>query len=63
MSFRGADVFESGGVNILRSLQDLCQYCGMHMCGHVYISAIEEGQAAAEPKKLQQAEILGAKLV
>lgn len=63
ISFRGVDIFESGGGNILRSFQDLCQYCDMFMCGHVYISATEEGQAAIEPEKLLQAKILGAKLV
>lgn len=63
MSFRGEDVFAAGGVNVLRSLQDICRYCGMIMCGQIYISAVEVGLAAADPEKLLQAKMLGAKLV
>ncbi len=57
------DAFSSGCINALRTFQDVYNFVGADIVGMVYGSAEEPGEIANNPGLIQDAEILGKKLV
>ena len=63
MSFGDEDAFNSGCVNALRTFQDAYRYVGANLVGMVYGSAEKLGEIKSNSALMQQAEVLGKKLV
>lgn len=63
MSFGDEDAFNSGCVNALRTFQDAARYVGANLVGMVYGSADKLGEIKSNTGLMQQAELLGRKLV
>ena len=63
MSFGDEDAFNSGCVNALRTFQDAVRYVGANLVGMVYGSADKPGEIKSNLSLMQQAEVLGKKLV
>ena len=63
MSFGDEDAFNSGCVNALRTFQDAARYVGANLVGMVYGSADKPGEIQSNAALMQQAEVLGKKLV
>ena len=63
MSFGDEDAFNSGCVNALRTFQDSARYVGAKLVGMVYGSADKPGEIKSNLSLMQQAEVLGKKLV
>ncbi len=61
-TYGDTDPFTSGGVNALRSFQDICRYIDAPVAGFVYGSATEEGEIKKEQALLNQAYQLGEKI-
>lgn len=62
LAYGDTDPFTSGGVNAIRTFQDICRYLGAHVAGIVYGSAGEAGAVEQQPKLLEKAYELGQKL-
>jgi len=62
LTYEDEDVFASGGVNALRSFQDICAYVKARLVGAVYGSAAKAGDAQTNKKLLQKAYELGKKI-
>ena len=62
LAFGGDDVFDSGAINAIRSLQDVCSYTGARWAGAIYGSANDEGAIAADAVLLAKAREFGAGL-
>ncbi|HQP31189.1 MAG TPA: flavodoxin family protein [Deltaproteobacteria bacterium] len=63
MSYGGADPFDSGCINALRTFQDAFSYTESTLVGMVYGSAMEAGEIKANKSLMKAAEELGRKLV
>lgn len=63
MTYGDKDAFRSGCINALRTFQDVYNCVGADIVGMVYGSAEEPGEIANNPGLIQDAEILGKKLV
>ena len=63
LTYEDEDVFVSGGVNALRSFQDICAYVKANLVGMVYGSAGKAGDVQTNEKLLQKAYDLGRKIV
>ena len=63
MTYGGADPFDSGCVNALRTFQDAYQYAGAEIVGMVYGSANEAGEIRKDRALMRSAAELGAALV
>jgi len=63
LTYGDVDVFVSGGVNALRSFQDICTYCRGNYVGSVYGSASKPGDVKANKELQEKAFDLGKKLV
>ena len=63
MSFGDEDAFNAGCVNALRTFQDSAHYVGANLVGMVYGSADKPGEIKSNASLMQQAEMLGKKLV
>jgi multimeric flavodoxin WrbA len=63
LTYGDEDVFASGGINALRSFQDIFAYVKANLVGTVYGSADKAGDIQANGKLLQKAYDLGRKLV
>ena len=63
MTYEDVDVLSSGGVNALRSLQDMCRFVRAEIVGVVHGSAAKVGDIKKRPEILQQAYDLGQKIV
>jgi multimeric flavodoxin WrbA len=63
LTYGDEDVFASGGINALRSFQDICAYVKANLVGVVYGSADKAGDVQTNGKLLQKAYDLGKKLV
>jgi multimeric flavodoxin WrbA len=59
LSYGDTDPFSSGGVNALRSFQDMCRYLGAEVAGMLYGSASEPGEIAKNKGLLKEAYELG----
>jgi multimeric flavodoxin WrbA len=62
LTYEDEDVFTSGGVNALRSFQDICAYVKANLVGSVYGSVSNAGDVQTNEKLLQKAYDLGKKL-
>lgn len=62
LTYGDADVFSSGGVNALRSFQDICNYVNAELTGIVHASAHKAGEIKNNLDKLQEAYKLGKEL-
>lgn len=62
LTYEDEDVFVSGGINALRSFQDICAYVKANLVGMVYGSAGKAGEVQANEKLLQRAYDLGRKI-
>jgi len=62
LTYEDEDVFASGGVNALRSFQDICTYVKADLVGTVHGSAGKAGDVQANVKLLQKAYDLGKKI-
>ncbi len=60
--YADSDPFISGGVNALRSFQDICRYLNAKMAGMVYGSAREEGEIRNNHEIMEKAFRLGVEL-
>lgn len=63
LTYADRDVFSSGGVNALRSYQDIFGYLGAEIKGMVYASAARPGQVRKQSGLLKEAYNLGKELV
>ena len=63
LTYEDEDIFASGGINALRSFQDICAYVRADLVGTVYGSADKAGAVQANGKLLQKAYDLGRKIV
>ncbi len=63
LAFGDTDMFTSGGVNAVRSLQDVCHYTGAAWGGVVYASALERDALSKNEEALAKAKELGADLL
>jgi multimeric flavodoxin WrbA len=59
LTYEDEDVFASGGINALRSFQDICAYVKADLVGAVYGSAGKAGDVQANGELLQKAYDLG----
>jgi multimeric flavodoxin WrbA len=62
LTYGDKDVFCSGGVNALRSFEDICTFVNAPLIGIVHASADKAGEIQNSPIKLQEAFELGKKL-
>ena len=63
LTYEDEDVFASGGINALRSFQDICAYVRANLVGMVYGTVGKAGDVQADDKLLQKAYDLGRKTV
>ena len=63
LAYEDEDVFVSGGINALRSFQDIFAYVRANLVGMVYGSAGKAGDVQTNGKLLQKAYDLGRKIV
>ncbi len=63
MTYGDTDVFGSGGVNALRSLQDMCSFVRAEIVGIVHGHAEKAGDVKNNPGLLEEAYRLGRELV
>ena len=63
LTYGDVDVFASGGVNALRSFQDICAFVKANLVGTVYGTANKAGEVQTNRELLQKAYDLGRKLV
>jgi len=63
LTYGDVDVFASGGVNALRSFQDICAFAKANLVGTVYGTANKAGEVQTNEELLQKAYDLGKKLV
>jgi multimeric flavodoxin WrbA len=59
LSFADPDVFHSGGVNALRSFQDMCRYLDATIKGMVYGRAVNAGEMKENKEVMEEAYLLG----
>ena len=62
LTYEDEDVFASGGINTLRSFQDICAYVKADLVGAVHGSAGKAGDVQANGRLLQKAYDLGRKI-
>jgi multimeric flavodoxin WrbA len=62
LTYEDEDVFVSGGINALRSFQDIFAYVKANLVGAIYGSANKAGDVKANGELLQKAYDLGKKL-
>lgn len=63
LTYADVDIFSSGGVNALRSYQDMFNYLGAEISGFVYVSTPEKGSARTNRQALKEAFELGKQIV
>ena len=63
LTYGDVDIFASGGVNALRSFQDICAFAKANLVGTVYGTANKAGEVQTNEELLQKAYDLGKKLV
>jgi multimeric flavodoxin WrbA len=63
LTYGDEDVFASGGINALRSFQDIFAYVRANLVGTVYGTADKAGDVLSNERLLQKAYDLGKKLV
>ena len=63
ITYGDSDVFASGGINALRTFQDICAYSKANLVGMVYGTANKPGDIQANSDLLKKAYDLGEKMV
>ena len=63
LAFGDEDILVSGGVNAVRSLQDICRFTGAAWGGCVYGAAAERDALAKNEKLMAEANALGERLL
>lgn len=63
LTYGDKDVFSSGGVNALRSFQDICNYVNARLVGIVHASANKAGEIKNNSAKLEEAYNLGKEII
>lgn len=63
LTYGDKDVFTSGGVNALRSFQDICNYVNAKLVGIVHASADKAGEIKSSAAKLEEAYSLGREII
>jgi multimeric flavodoxin WrbA len=63
LTYGDKDVFISGGVNALRSFQDICNYVNAKLVGIVHASADKAGEIKSNSAKLEEAYNLGKEIM
>ena len=63
LTYGDKDVFTSGGVNALRSFQDICNYVNAKLVGIVHASADKAGEIKSNSVKLGEAYNLGKEIL
>jgi multimeric flavodoxin WrbA len=59
LSYGDTDPFGSGGVNALRSFQDMCRYLGAEVAGMLYGTAMEPGEIEKNKGLMKEAYAFG----
>jgi multimeric flavodoxin WrbA len=62
MVYGDTDLYSSGGITVIRTLEASCQYVGMDFYGIVHGSALDIGDAEKNPALMDQAYQLGKQL-
>lgn len=62
LTYGDTDPYSSGGINAIRTFQDMFRYIKAEIVGIVYGTALSEGDILNQPKLLERACQLGAKL-
>jgi multimeric flavodoxin WrbA len=62
LTYGDSDPYSSGGINAIRTFQDMMRYLKAEVVGIVYGSANHEGEVVSQPKLLEQAYKLGERL-
>ena len=62
LAHEGEDPYDSGGINAIRSIQDMCSYLGASFAGALYGCANDDGEAANNFVLLEKAKTYGAAL-
>jgi len=63
LTYGDKDVFISGGINALRSFQDICNYVEARLVGMVHASADKAGEIKSNSAKLLEAYNLGKEIL
>jgi multimeric flavodoxin WrbA len=59
MVYGDADPYISGAINAIRTIEDICKYCGANLAGIVYGTANGIGDAEKNAELTQKARMLG----
>jgi multimeric flavodoxin WrbA len=62
LAYGDTDPYTSGGVNAIRTFQDICRYLRAHVAGIIYGSAGDASVIEQQPELLEKAYKLGQKL-
>ena len=62
LTYGDSDPYDSGAVNAIYTYQSMCRYLGIEIAGMVYGSASDVGDVEKQPKLMEKAYQLGAKL-
>ncbi len=62
LAYGDTDPYTSGGINAIRTFQDICRYLRAQIAGIVYGSANDAGAIEQQPELLEKAYKLGQKL-
>jgi hypothetical protein len=62
MVYGDTDLYTSGGITVIYTLEGICRYVGMDFAGIVHGTASDIGDAAKDPILMDKAYQLGKKL-
>ncbi len=62
MAYGDTDLYTSGGINVIYTLESICRYTGLELAGIVHGTANDIGDAEKQPALMAQAFQLGQKL-
>ena len=63
MVYGDTDLYSSGGITVIYTLEGICRYVGMDFAGIVHGTAMDIGDAEKDPDLMEQAFQLGQELV
>jgi multimeric flavodoxin WrbA len=62
MAYGDTDLYTSGGINVIYTLESICRYTGLKLAGMVHGTANDIGDAEKQPALMERAFQLGQKL-
>jgi multimeric flavodoxin WrbA len=62
MAYGDTDLYTSGGINVIYTLESICRYTGLKLAGIVHGTANDIGDAEKQPALMERAFQLGQKL-